>query len=99
MSLGSEILKIVDIKFPEEYHKSIFENLNISLTCPEIAESKDLVWGRTCAVDSVRARGKGCLANRRNSKFHLIGVCAIPRIFPAILAWNMFGPGVWARNC
>ena len=31
------------------------------MTFPEIVESKDLLWGRTCAVDNVRARRKGIL--------------------------------------
>ena len=31
------------------------------MTFPEIVESKDLLWGRTCAVDNVRARRKGVL--------------------------------------
>ena len=31
------------------------------MTFPEIVESKDLRWGRTCAVDNVRARRKGVL--------------------------------------
>ena len=29
------------------------------VTFPEIVESKDRFWGRTCAVDNVRARRKG----------------------------------------
>ena len=29
------------------------------MTFPEIVESKDRLWGRTCAVDNVRARRKG----------------------------------------
>ena len=29
------------------------------MTFPEIVESKDRLWGRTCAVDNVRARKKG----------------------------------------
>ena len=29
------------------------------MTFPEIVESKDRPWGRTCAVDNVRARRKG----------------------------------------
>ena len=29
------------------------------LTFPEIVESKDRLWGRTCAVDNVRARRQG----------------------------------------
>ena len=31
------------------------------MTLPEIVESKDLLWGRTCAVDNVRASRKGVL--------------------------------------
>ena len=31
------------------------------MTFPEIVESKDLLWGRTCAVDNVHARRKGVL--------------------------------------
>ena len=31
------------------------------MTFPEIVESKDRLWGRTCAVDDVRARRKGVL--------------------------------------
>ena len=31
------------------------------MTFPEIVESKDRLWGRTCAVDNVRARRKGVL--------------------------------------
>ena len=31
------------------------------MTFPEIVESKDLLWGRTCAVDNVHARRKGIL--------------------------------------
>ena len=31
------------------------------MTFPEIVESKDRLWGRTCAADNVRARGKGVL--------------------------------------
>ena len=31
------------------------------MTFPEIVESKDLLCGRTCAVDNVRARRKGAL--------------------------------------
>ena len=31
------------------------------MTFPEIVESKNLLWGRTCAVDNVRARRKGIL--------------------------------------
>ena len=31
------------------------------MTFPEIVESKDLLCGRTCAVDNVRARRKGVL--------------------------------------
>ena len=31
------------------------------MTFTEIVESKDLLWGRTCAVDNVRARRKGVL--------------------------------------
>jgi len=31
------------------------------MTFPEIVESKDLLSGRTCAVDNVRARRKGVL--------------------------------------
>ena len=31
------------------------------MTFPEIVESNDLLWGRTCAVDNVRARRKGVL--------------------------------------
>ena len=29
------------------------------MTFPEIVESKDRLWGRTCAVDNVRATRKG----------------------------------------
>ena len=38
-------------------------------------------------------------ANCMKNKFHLKGVFAIPWNFPAIFAWNMLGPGIWARNC
>jgi len=31
------------------------------MTFPKTVESKDLLWGRTCAVDNVRARRKGVL--------------------------------------
>ena len=31
------------------------------MTFPEIVESKDGLWGRTCAVDNVRAKRKGVL--------------------------------------
>jgi len=31
------------------------------MTFPEIVESKGLLWGRTCAVDNIRARRKGVL--------------------------------------
>ena len=31
------------------------------MTFPEIVESKDRLWGTTCAVDNVRARRKGVL--------------------------------------
>ena len=66
------------------------------MTFPEIVESKDLLWGRTCAVDNVRARRKGVLG-----KLYEIQISPERglRNFPAILAWNMFGPGIWARNC
>ena len=42
---------------------------------------------------------KEYVANCMKYKFHLKGVFAIPWKFPAILAWNMLGPGIWARNC
>ena len=41
------------------------------MTFPEIVESKDLLWGRTCAVDNVRARRKGVLGKLYEIlKFH-----------------------------
>ena len=48
------------------FHKNIINPFLESSTClimtfPEIVESKDLLWGRTCAVDNVRARRKGIL--------------------------------------
>ena len=47
-------------------HKNIINPLLESstlliMTFPEIVESKDLLCGRTCAVDNVRARRKGVL--------------------------------------
>ena len=42
---------------------------------------------------------KEYLANCMKYKFHLKGVFVIPWNFPVILAWNRFGPGIWARNC
>ena len=51
------------------------------MTFPEIVESKDLLWGRTCAVDNVRAKEKEYLANCMKYKFHLKGVFAISQLF------------------
>ena len=47
-------------------HKNIINPFSESstfliMTFPEIVESKDLLWGRTCAVDNIRARRKGVL--------------------------------------
>ena len=46
------------------FHKNIINpflesSTFLIMTFPEIVESKDLLWGRTCAVDNVRARRKG----------------------------------------
>ena len=63
------------------------------MTFPEIVESKDLLCGRTCAVDNVRARRKGVLGKLYEIQISTWkGVFAIPWNFPAILAWNMFRP-------
>lgn len=48
------------------FHKNIINpflesSTFLIMTFPEIVESKDLLWGRTCAVDNVRARRKGIL--------------------------------------
>ena len=48
------------------FHKNIINpflesSTFLIMTFPEIVESKDLLWGRTCAVDTVRARRKGIL--------------------------------------
>lgn len=48
------------------FHKNIINpflesSTFLIMTFPEIVESKDLLWGRTCAVDNVRARRKGVL--------------------------------------
>ena len=46
------------------FHKNIInpflENSTfLIMTFPEIVESKDLLWGRTCAVDNIRTTRKG----------------------------------------
>jgi len=57
------------------------------MTFPEIVESKDLLWGRTCAVDNVHARRKGVLGKLyemqisperglRNSLIFWHGICS-----------------------
>ena len=57
------------------------------MTFPEIVESKDRLWGRTCAVDNVRARRKGVLGKLyeiqisperglRNSQLFWHGICS-----------------------
>ena len=58
--LGFEILKSTNS------HKNIINpflesSTLLIMTFPEIVESKDLLCGRTCAVDNVRARRKGVL--------------------------------------
>ena len=69
------------------------------MTFPEIVGSKDLLWGRTCAVDNVRARRKGVLGKLYEIQISPERGLRNSMNFPAILAWNMFGPGIWARNC
>ena len=69
------------------------------MTFPEIVESKDLLWGGTCAVDNVRAGRKGVLG-----KLYEIqttperGLGNSLKLATTILVSNMFGPGIWALS-
>ena len=49
------------------------------MTFPEIVESKDRLWGRTCVQSTTYVpEEKEYLANFMKYKFHLKGVFAIP---------------------
>ena len=73
----------------------------LTMTFPELVESKDL-WGRTCAVDNVRARRKGVLGKLYEIQISPERGLRNSLKFPSYFGMEYvrpLGPGIWARNC